>query len=94
MFPPGGVILEYLTGKRRIVNIPEGARLLSFWPDNFDARSLCLRIERRDAAGHRARTAPDPSGSREVSAGRGTGFAEENRLREKRFCLWLSSSGW
>lgn len=49
-------LLEYLTGKRRVVNIPDGAKLLSAWFDRpFYPESekifLHLRIEHESLEG-------------------------------------------
>ena len=47
----GAALLEYLTGARHITNIPEGSKLLSFWPEvDMDGlavagKFLCVRIE-------------------------------------------------
>ena len=80
--------LEYLTGKRRIVNIPERARLSGSGP----IISMRDRFVFASSIATSRPPGPDRAGSlrlAQISAGRGTGFAEENRLREKRFCLWL-----
>lgn len=50
-------LAEYLTGKRTILNIPEGAKVISAWfdrsyPDNEDRNFLCIRIEHESLPEH------------------------------------------